>query len=122
MDEMNQVPNPPAYPQPLLALPNATSSLVLGIISIVSLCCCTFIGVVLGIIGLVQGNSAIALYKQSPGVYSEASYKNANAGKICSIIGLVLGALSIVSVLSLWVFKAAMLHEIIGQIKNVYGF
>ena len=119
---MNQVPTPPAYPQPMLDLPYATSSLVLGIISIISLCCCTFIGLVLGIIGLVQGNNALALYKQSPGVYSEASYKNANAGKICSIIGLVIGSLSVVSVIVLWVFKASMMSEIFEEIIKAYGF
>lgn len=77
--------------QPLQLLPNSTASLVLGILSIVFFCCCFGIfGVTLGIIGLVLGLKAVALYKQSPGVYTEASYKNANAGKICSIIGLTL--------------------------------
>ena len=99
---MNQVPNPSANVQFLPALPNATVSLVLGIISIVLCWCYGVIGLVLGIIGFILGNKAVALYKQSPGVYSEASYKNANAGKICSLIGLILGALYIIVIIAFW--------------------
>jgi len=94
----------------------------LGILSIASLCCCSFLGLILGIIGLVQGNQALALYQQSPGAYSEASYKNANAGKICSIIGLSIIALSVVTVIAIWVFKASLLTEIIQQIIEQYNF
>lgn len=97
MDETNQVQNS-VKPD----LPNATATLVLGIISIVSLCCCQLVGLVLGIIGLVMGNKAVELYRQSPGVYSESSYKNANAGKICSIIGLAIAALSVLLTLIFW--------------------
>jgi len=93
---MYQTSTPPANPQMQMSLPNATGALVLGILSIVTCWCYGIVGFVLGIIGLVMSNKAQAFYKQSPGMYSEASYKNANAGKICSIIGLVFGALSLV--------------------------
>ena len=94
MNEMNQV-------QP--DLPNATTTLVLGILSIVICWCYGIIGSILGIIGLVMGNKAVALYKQSPGVYSEASYKNANAGRICSIIGLACSGFLIVLYVTMFV-------------------
>jgi hypothetical protein len=109
MDEMNQASNPPANMLPLPALPNATASLVLGIISIVLCWCYGLIGLILGIIGLIMGNKAVSLYKQSPGVYSEASYKNANAGKICSLIGLILGALYVLIIIAFWSTVAAAL-------------
>jgi len=115
MDEMNQVPNPPAYPQQQSALPNSTAALVLGIISIVCFCCCNFVGIALGIIGIVLGNKAVALYNQSPGVYTEASFKNANAGKICSIIGLVLCALTVVGLIAFWVPYTTWIMELIEQ-------
>ena len=99
---MNQVSNQPAHMQMLPALPNATASLVLGIISIVLCWCYAIPGIVLGIIGLIMGNKAVALYRQSPGVYSEASYKNANAGKICSLIGLILSGLYIIMIIVFW--------------------
>jgi len=103
MDEMNQVPKPPVNPQYLPALPNATASLVLGILSIVMFWCCYgLIGLILGIIGLVMGSKAVALYKQSPGIYSEASFNNANAGRICSIIGLVLCAVIVILIIAFW--------------------
>ena len=108
---MNQVSNPPVYVQVQVqqSLPNATASLVLGIISIVMCWCYGVIGFILGIIGLVLGNKAVALYKQSPGIYSEASLKNANAGRICSIIGLVLGALTLLAtIVYLFIIGAAI--------------
>ena len=113
MVEMNQVPNPPTYPQQQLALPNSTATLVLGIISIVCFCCCNFVGIALGIIGIVLGNKAVALYNQSPGVYTEASFKNANAGRICSIIGLVLCSLIIVGIIAFWAPYTALIKEFI---------
>ena len=96
---MNQVP----YMHYRAPLPNATASLVLGILSIVMFWCCYgVIGLILGIIGLILGNKAVSLYRQSPGMYSEASYKNANAGKICSIIGLALCALMVILIIAFW--------------------
>ena len=56
-----------------MPLPNATSTLVLGILSIVICFIC-------GIVALVLANKDIALYKNNPGLYSEASYNNVKAG------------------------------------------
>ncbi|MBS9767675.1 MAG: hypothetical protein KGV44_09085 [Flavobacteriaceae bacterium] len=74
-------------------LPNATMVLTLGILSIVlSLCCCFFNLIVLplAIIGWVMGHKGVNAYKANPSAYTLASYKNMNAGKICSIVGFVL--------------------------------
>jgi hypothetical protein len=70
-------------------LPNATAVLVLGICSIVF--SCVFIGLVLGIIGLVLGSKGRKLNKQNPTAYT--GFQNLNAGWICSIIGTCLGGL-----------------------------
>ena len=118
MNEMNQVSYSPANMQQQMILPNSTASLVLGIISIASLCCCSIIGFILGIIGLVLGINAMALYQQSPGVYTEASYKNANVGKICSIIGL---ALSVLSSLLVIMFRATYI-ESVKELLESYGY
>jgi hypothetical protein len=72
------------------ALPNATAVLVLGILSIVTCCCYGVIGLILGIIALVLAKKDKALYNANPSVYTEGSFKNLNAGRICAIIGLVL--------------------------------
>ena len=118
MNEINQVQNPPDSPYYLPALPNATASLVLGIISIALCWCYGVIGFILGIIGLVLGSKAVALYNQCPGMYSRASYKNANAGKICSIIGLILGAMYSILIAIFWSAYWAFITALI----NEYGF
>jgi uncharacterized membrane-anchored protein len=79
-------------------LTNATASLVLGIISIVtSICYITAIaGLICGIIGLVLGNKDRATYRSTPELYTQASYNQSNAGRTCSIIGIILAGLWII--------------------------
>lgn len=77
-------------------LPNGTSVLVLGILSILGCCCYGIVGLVLGIIALVLANKDTQLYNTNPAVYSLKSWKNLRAGKICAIIGLVLSVLSVI--------------------------
>jgi M penetrans paralogue family 26 len=82
-------------------LPNATAVLVLGILSIVICFIC-------GIIALVMANKDMALYKNNPGLYTEASYNNIKAGRICAIIGIALQAVAIiVYILIIAVFVSA---------------
>jgi len=69
-------------------LPHSNASLVLGILSIV-LCCLPYgLGAIFGVIGILQGNKAIAIHNESPENYEGIG--NAKAGKITSIIGLIL--------------------------------
>ena len=89
---MNQVSNR-GNAQPLLQLPNSTAVLVLGILSIVSCWCFGLVGLIMGIIALVMAGKAKKDYIDNFGRYSEASYKNMNAGKICAIIGTCLSGL-----------------------------
>jgi len=79
----------------LQSLPNATVVLVLGILSIVFCCCYGVIGLIPAIIALVLSKRDKALYQMNPGMYTESSYKNLNAGRVCAIIGLVLNILSL---------------------------
>ncbi len=81
-------------------LPNATSVLVLGIISIVGSFCYGIVGLICGIIGLVLANRDRKLYKEAPELYSQSSYGTSNAGRTCAIIGIVLSSLIIVMVVS----------------------
>ena len=86
---------------PKIDLPNATVVLVLGIISIVTCCCYGVIGIICGIIALVLAKSAGALYVSNPEKYTEGSFKNMNAGKICAWIGLILSALYLILMIGL---------------------
>lgn len=72
-----------------MQLPNATATLVLGILSIVVCFIC-------GIIALVISNKDIAMYKANPELYSAASYNNIKAGRVCAIIGLALQVIGII--------------------------
>jgi hypothetical protein len=72
-------------------LPNSTATLVLGICSLVF--GCLFVGLILGIIGLAISGNSKRLYLQNPNVYE--GYGTLNAGRITSIIGIILGSLSL---------------------------
>ncbi|HEY0045759.1 MAG TPA: CCC motif membrane protein [Flavobacterium sp.] len=86
-------------------LPNATTVLVLGIISIVT-CCCYGIGIVFGIVALVLAAKDMKLYLQSPEVY--LNYNNLKIGRVLSIIGIILSALTLLAFIYL---SATMTEE-----------
>lgn len=74
-------------------LPNSTAVLVLGILSLVFCWCYGIVGLVLGIIAVALSGSPRRVYAADPEAYSEASYKNLSAGRICGIIGICLAIL-----------------------------
>lgn len=81
-----------------LPLPNATATLVLGILSIVV--GCGSIGLILGIIGLVLSKEGKLLYDQNPDGYT--GYSNLNAGRVLCIIGIILGSIAL-SIALFWI-------------------
>lgn len=77
-------------------LPNSNAILMLGIFSIVIAFCCgifAMVGLILGIVSLALAPKAIEMYNANPGKYTESSFKNVSAGKICAIIGVVVSGL-----------------------------
>ena len=86
-------------------LPNATATLVLGILSIVVCFIC-------GIVALAISNKDIAMYKANPELYTEASYNNIKAGRICAIVGLALLALAILIYVVIIVFAFSQMDKI----------
>lgn len=81
-------------------LPNATTSLVLGIISFVV--CCTGIGsLILSGIALVMANKDKKLYLESPQEYS--NYSQSKNARVIAIIGLIIGA-----IITLWFIYVAV--------------
>ncbi len=93
-------------------LQNSTAILVLGIFSIVTSWCCGFIavvGLVLGIVALVLASKATTIYQENPERYTENSFKNVNAGKICAIIGIVIsGVLILIGLVYLFIVGATL--------------
>lgn len=85
-------------------LNGSVAGLVLGILSIVTCPAYGIIGLVLGIIGLAQSNKAIRQHQQHPDFYE--GIETAKAGRIISIIGIVLSSLMFL-VLIIWIFVFA---------------
>ena len=90
---MTQTPIPPP-PGPVMTppdLPGATASLVLGILSIVLII--PVVNLVLAFIGLQKAREAKQIAELNPGVYTNLGV--AQAGFVCSIVGLALGVLTL---------------------------
>jgi hypothetical protein len=85
--------------------PNSVASLILGILSLLS--GCYGLGLILGIIGAVLAGSGMRAYNANPGMYKgEGMLK---AGKILSIIGIVFGAISLLTSLIMIISGAGFL-------------
>lgn len=87
-----------------MQLPNATATLVLGILSIVVCFIC-------GIVALVISNKDIALYKANPELYSATSYSNIKTGRTCAIIGIALQVIGIIIYIAFIAFAISHFDE-----------
>lgn len=96
MENFNDNAEQEYYYDEQLSLPNADAVLVLGIISIVSCFCYGFFGLIFGVVAIILGSKAKNLYFDNPGLYTESSYKNANAGYICGIIGTIISGIFLI--------------------------
>ncbi len=92
-------------------LPHSTASLVLGICSIVVCCCYGLPGIILGIIGFIQGNKAVTVHNENPDQFNGIG--NAKAGKVMAIIGVILGVLMLAFYVYIWSNP-----DIAEQLKN----
>jgi hypothetical protein len=94
-------------------LPNASTVLVLGILSIVLGC---GVGLILGIIGLIQAKEPKRLYDENPDGWD--NYGNLNAGRIMSIIGICLNSVAVV----FFVIYFLIIGAILGTAGAFGGF
>lgn len=78
------------------SLPEASTVLVLGILSLIFTFSCGIIGLILGIIAVSMASSQRKLYLNAPGEYSESSYNNVNSGRVCGIISICFAAIILV--------------------------
>ena len=88
----------PNYSQPLQAIPNSTTVLVLGILSIIL---AGLIGLILGIIALNMAGNGKAAYEREPSRYTPGSLSNLNGGRVCAIIGVVISSLAFLVLISM---------------------
>jgi len=86
-------------------LPNSNAVLIMGIMSIVSICCgpMTILGIILGILSIVLGTKAIKEYGQDPDKYTTASMKNAKSGRVCGIVGVCLSFIWVIALFFVWI-------------------
>ncbi len=89
MENSNQT-----YDSKLQVLPNSSTILVLGILSIFLFCFAGIISLAMAIIALILAKQATKLYQETPNLYTTTSLNNVNTGKICAFIGLVLAVIS----------------------------
>jgi hypothetical protein len=101
-------------------LPNATASLVLGILAIPACCFYGIFGLIFGVIAWILGAGDMKKYQLNPSLYTESSYKNAKAGKICGMIATILSALMVVMFILIIVGVVAnphMFEELLRDLK-----
>jgi len=89
MEDYQGTPNRDLFSGPQQSLPNATTVLVLGILSIVACFIC-------GIVALIIASGDRRIYEQNPELYTSTSYDMVKAGRICSIISLCLWGIGII--------------------------
>jgi hypothetical protein len=80
-------------------LPDSTAVLVLGILAIIGSFCYGLVGLILGIIAVAIAGRPERLYRQNPTKYSQSSYSNLKAGKVCGIIGICISGVFILVLL-----------------------
>jgi len=115
MENQTQQPPVPQVPFGMKpVLPNATAALVLGIISIPTCACYGIPGIVCGIIAIILGGKAVKLYRDNPNVYNPSSYNNANAGKICGIIGVILSSLYLVFLIVYFIIVGSLVGSMLS--------
>ncbi|MEL6556783.1 MAG: CCC motif membrane protein [Bacteroidota bacterium] len=90
-------------------LPNATATLVLGILSIVSCCCFGLPGLVFGIIALVISQNSVRMYRENPSEYSD--YGNLQAGRVMAIIGIVLSSFNLIRMIVMLIIYGTMGYD-----------
>lgn len=94
-------------------LPNASAILTLGILSILTICCCgSFVPTIFAVIALAMASKPLQLYKQNPGQYTYSSYNNIKTGRICAIIGLVLSILVLIIFILNMVFNGEFQYQV----------
>lgn len=102
------------------SLPNATATLVLGILSIVACMCYGLPGFVLGIVALAISGKSVRLYKENPEKWLD--YGNLKAGRITAIIGLSLSAVALLIMIIYIAIVGGIAALSFNEIMNEFNY
>lgn len=107
-----QWPEPPPLPPPIVGGPlgsrlpssgKATTAMILGIVSVATVCFCYGVpSVICGIIALVMAGQAER--EMAAGEYHPSGLGQAKTGRICGIIGVAVGALIMLAMVGIMIF------------------
>ncbi|WP_306352784.1 CCC motif membrane protein [Flavobacterium sp. '19STA2R22 D10 B1'] len=81
-------------------LPNSTTVIITGVLSILTCCCYGIVGIILGVVTVILANKDTKLYQENPDLYT--GEKNLKTGKILGIIGIVLGVIYLIYTIYLY--------------------
>ena len=103
-NSVNYRENSNSYPSEKQSVPNSSAALVLGIVSLVFsifpiFFITTVLSIVMGIIAISLGSTCSRLGRENSQKYTEGSLRNANAGKVMGIVGLVISFLWVIFLL-----------------------
>ncbi len=105
-----------------IKVPNSSGVLTLGILSIVSICCCGgLIAPVLAIIALALVPKAKRTYAENPESYTISSFNSLKAGQICAIIGLVLGVIFLIYMIVVMAMDGSGFNEVNQAINEAWN-
>ena len=98
-------------------LPKANAVLWLGISSLVCVCCCNFVGIILGAIGFFLSFEPMNLYKENPSAYTRSSYSKINTGRILGLVGSILSVVAFIYGIINYKQNAAMMQQILDGLN-----
>ena len=99
-----------------LPVPNSNAILTLGILSIITCCCCNgIIGIILSIIAIVLAAKSKREFNRNSDMYDERTLGKVNAGRTCAIIGLTVGLL-------MFVIAILVVHFALDDVSNITNY
>lgn len=120
--ETNDFQNPSPKKEMNLPAPYSNAILTLGILSIITCCCCNgIIGIILSIIAIILATKSKREFKRNSDIYNEKTLGKVNAGRTCAIIGLTVGILMFVIAIILVYFALDDVSSITGSVNGWDG-
>ncbi len=103
-------------------LSNSGTILSMGILSIVSLCCCgPVLGPIFAIIALAMSSKVSKTYNNSPEKFTTGSVNNYKAGKICAIVGLCIGGIYLIFFIASFMLNFAFNQEFMQKMGEFWN-